>query len=103
MGRGNQSLFAGSRSPRWQPRLKLTLKLFFLGTNGPMAMGLGMQHWGHRPIIVYSLDDPGLTLIYFMARSNLAPYAFVWGKSENYVFFRIYHRPCYKTCTSEPQ
>ena len=28
------------------------------------------------------LDDPGLTLTYFMARSNLFPYAFVWEKGK---------------------
>ena len=26
--------------------------------------------------------DPGLTLTYFMARSNLVPYAYVWGKGK---------------------
>ena len=31
---------------------------------------------------VYSNDDPGLTLTYFMARSNLVPYAFVWEKGK---------------------
>ena len=29
---------------------------------------------------VCSNDDPELTLTYFMARSNLIPYGFVWGK-----------------------
>ena len=43
-------------------------------------MVLGMQHLGHWPIIICSLDDPGLMLNYFMARSNLAHYAFVWEK-----------------------
>ena len=31
---------------------------------------------------VCSNDDPGLTLTYFMARSNLVPYAFVWVKGK---------------------
>ena len=31
---------------------------------------------------VYSNDHPGLTLTYFMARSNLVPYAFVWEKGK---------------------
>ena len=61
-----------------------------------MAMGLGMQHLGHGPIIVYSHDDFGLTLTYFMARSNLALFTFVWKKSENTAFFRNYHRLCYE-------
>ena len=32
-------------------------------------------------IIVCSNDDPRLTLTYFTARSNLVPYAFIWGKT----------------------
>ena len=32
------------------------------------------------PVIVCSNDDPRLTLTYFMARSNLVFYAFIWGK-----------------------
>ena len=31
-------------------------------------------------------DDPGLTLTYFTARSNLVPYAFVWEKSKTMDF-----------------
>ena len=31
---------------------------------------------------VYSTDEPGLTLTYFTARSNLVPYAFVWEKGK---------------------
>ena len=31
---------------------------------------------------VCSNDDPGLTLTYFTARSNLDPYAFVWEKCK---------------------
>ena len=36
-----------------------------------------MQHYQ-----VCSNDDPGLTMTYFTARSNLAHYAFVWGKGK---------------------
>ena len=52
----------------------------------------------HREVVYYqvcSTDDPGLTLTYFTARSNLAPYAFVWEKvktmdfSETIVVFDI--------------
>ena len=39
-----------------------------------------MKHWGLQPIIVCSNDDPGVTLTYFMARSNLVIYAFLWEK-----------------------
>ena len=35
---------------------------------------------------IYSNDDPGLTLTYFMARSNLVPYAFVWEKGKTMDF-----------------
>ena len=31
---------------------------------------------------VYSVDDPGLSLTFFTARSNLVPYAFVWKKGK---------------------
>ena len=43
-------------------------------------MKLGMQHWGLQPIIVCSNDDPGVTLTYFTARSNLVTWAFLWEK-----------------------
>ena len=35
---------------------------------------------------VYINDDPGLTLTYFTARSNLVPYAFVWEKGKTMDF-----------------
>ena len=38
---------------------------------------LGMQHQVLEYYPVYSNDDIGLTLTYFMARSNLVPHAFV--------------------------
>ena len=44
---------------------------------------------------VCSNDDPGLTLTYFTARTNLVPYAFVWDKaktmdfSENIVVYDV--------------
>ena len=31
---------------------------------------------------ICSNDDPGLTVTYFTARSNLVPYAFVWEKGK---------------------
>ena len=43
------------------PYMIKTFKIFFFsGTNGPLAMGLGMQNWRHGPIIVCSHDDPGI-------------------------------------------
>ena len=46
---------------------KNPLKIFFSSTKGPMTLGLGTQHWGHRPDKVYSNKDLGLTLTFFMA------------------------------------
>ena len=46
-------------------------KIFFSGTGRPISTKLGMQHWGLQPIMVCSNDDPGKTLTYFTARSNL--------------------------------
>ena len=37
---------------------------------------------GARILPNCSNDNPGLTLTYFTARSNLVPYAFVWKKSK---------------------
>ena len=34
----------------------------------------------------YSNDDPGLTLTYFTARSNLVLYAFLWEKGKTMDF-----------------
>ena len=46
-------------------------KIFFSGTGGPISTKLGMLHRGLQSIIVCSNDDPGVTLTYFTARSNL--------------------------------
>ena len=56
-------------------------KIFFSRTKGPMSLWLGIWHWDFGPFIVCSNDDPRLTLTYFTARSNLVPYAFIWGKT----------------------
>ena len=37
----------------------------FTGTSGPISMKIGMHHMGQGSIIVYSNNDPGLTLTYF--------------------------------------
>ena len=54
-----------------------------------MTFKLGMQHRVLEYYQVYSNDDPGLTLTYFMARSNLVPYAFVWEKGKRMDFSEI--------------
>ena len=51
-----------------------------------MTLKLGMQHWVLKYYQVCSNYDPGLTLTYFTARSNLVPYAFVWGKGRTMDF-----------------
>ena len=45
-------------------------KIFFSGTKRLMTLKLGMQHRVLKYYQVCSNDDPGLTLTYFMARSN---------------------------------
>ena len=47
-----------------------------------MIWKVGMQPWVLGYYQLYSNDDPGLTLTYFTARSNLVPYAFVWEKGN---------------------
>ena len=41
---------------------KNTSKIFYSGTGGPISMKLDMWYRGLHPIIVYTNDDPGLTL-----------------------------------------
>ena len=47
-----------------------------------MTLKVDMQHWVLEYYQICSNDDPGLTLTYFTARSNLVPYAFVWEKGR---------------------
>ena len=47
-----------------------------------MTLKLGMQHRVLEYYHICSNDDPGLTLSYFTASSNLVPYAFVWEKGK---------------------
>ena len=51
-----------------------------------MTLKVGMQHRVLKYYHVYLNDDPELTLTYFMARSNLVPYAFVWEKGKTMDF-----------------
>ena len=60
---------------------KNSLNIFFFGTKKPLALGLGMWHWGCGPYQICANYESKLTLTYFMARSNLIPNAFIWGKS----------------------
>ena len=54
-----------------------------------MTLNVGMQHRMLEYYQVDSNDDPGLTLICFMARSNLVPYAFLWEKGKTMDFSEI--------------
>ena len=51
-----------------------------------MTLKVCMQHWVLEYYQVCSNDNPGLTFIYFTARSNLAPYVFVWEKVKTIDF-----------------
>ena len=51
-----------------------------------MTLKLGMQHRVIEYYQICSNDDPGLTLSYLTARSNLVPYAFVLGKGKTMDF-----------------
>ena len=69
---------------------KKTSKIFFSRTGGPIFTKLGMLHQGLQPIINCSNDDPGVTLTYFTAKSNLCNIGFSIEKSKNCGFFRNY-------------
>ena len=60
------------------------------GTKRPMTLNLYMHHWVLEYYQVCSNDDPGSTLTYFTARSNLVPYTFVWENGKIMDFFRNY-------------
>ena len=77
--------------PRWPPHpcMVKTLKNLLVLTKRPMTLKLGMQHWVLQYYQVSSNDDPGLTLTYFTARSNLVPYAFIWEKGKTMDFSEI--------------
>ena len=52
-------------------------KIFFSGTGRRISTKLGMWYRGLQSIIVCSNDDPGVTLTYFTARSNLVTSVFL--------------------------
>ena len=56
------------------------LKNLLLRNQKAYDLELGMYHWVLEYYQICSNDDTGLTLTYLTARSNLVPYAFVWGK-----------------------
>ena len=80
---GNESLYKcswshdqdGRHAHIWLKPVKI-----FSRTGSPMILKLGMQHQRLKFYKVYINGDPGLTLTYFTARSNLVTYTFEWGK-----------------------
>ena len=55
----------------------------------PMFLKLSVLHRVLKYYQVCSNDDPGLTMIYFRAMSNLVPYAFVWEKGKQWIFQKL--------------
>ena len=62
---------------------KNSKKIFFSRTKRLMTFILGLQH---QVLKYYQVDDPGLTLTYFTAWSNLVPNAFIWEKGKTMDF-----------------
>ena len=71
--------------PRWPPQ-PYTLKIFKNLLQNQRANDLGAWYAasGHGPNKVCSKDDIGLTLTFFMASSNLIPYAFIWKNIHSF-------------------
>ena len=60
----------------------------------PMTLKLGMWHCLCKYYQGCSNYDAGLTLTYFMSRSNLVTQAFVWEKVKIIYFFWKLLQPC---------
>ena len=58
------------------------VKIILSGSEWPMTLKVGMQHWVLEYNQDCSNDYPELTLNYFTARSNLAPHAFVCNENR---------------------
>ena len=93
LGWGNESLFkwywSHDQDGRHADILVKSLKNLLLQNQRPMILKLGMQHRVLEYYQVCSNDDPGLTLTYLTARSNLVPYAFVWEKVKQWIFQKL--------------
>ena len=62
--------------PIYEGIVRKTFKIFVSRTRSPMILKLGMQHQGLKLYKVDINHDLGLTLSYFMARSNYVAYTF---------------------------
>ena len=74
-----------SNGPGHLTKMVKTLKNLLLWNQKANDLGL------HNRVLEYYQvcpnDDPGLILVYSMARSNLVPYVFVWEKVKQCFFF----------------
>ena len=59
------------------PCMVKTFKNLLFRNQKAIDLETWLQYWVLEYCQVCSNDDPGLTLTYFTARSNLVPYAFV--------------------------
>ena len=62
-------------------------QIFFSGTKRLETLNLGMHHLVLEYYQFCSNDNPGLTMTYFTARSNLVPFAFVREKGKTTMDF----------------
>ena len=86
MGWGNENLLKWSWSNDKMAAMPIYGKNHKKSSSLLMTLKLGMHHRVLEYYQVCSNDDPVLTLIYFTARSNLVPYAFVWEKGKTMDF-----------------
>ena len=83
MGWGNKSLIKWSRSHDQDGAMSIygkNLKHHLLWNQKADDLESWYAALGTRVLQVSSNNDPGMTLIYLMGRSNFVPYAFVWEK-----------------------
>ena len=57
---------------------KNPLNILFSGTKRPMALGLGIMHWGCWPYQICTNDESRLTSNLLYGKVNLIPNAFIW-------------------------
>ena len=79
-------------------------KIFFSRTKRPMTLKLGTQHRVLKYYQVCSKDDPPwVDLDLFYGRSNLVPYALLWGNGKTMDFFINYCRLGFETSNILPK
>ena len=101
LGRGNESLYTW---PRWPPcpYMVKTFKNLLLQNQKSYDLETWHVTLGTQALQSYINDDPGLTLTYFTARSNLVPYAFVWEKGKTMDFSETFVVYDLKLATDDP-